>query len=62
MMFETERLILRHLTTGDADDMVDVYGDAEVMAWVDDGQPLGKEGCLRWWRSQTATIRRVAMV
>lgn len=25
-----------------------VYGDAGAMRWVDDGQPLDREGCVRW--------------
>lgn len=47
-VFETPRLQARHITVADADAMVSVYGDAEVVRWVADGQPLNRSGCEEW--------------
>jgi RimJ/RimL family protein N-acetyltransferase len=47
-IFQTERLLVRHITDGDVDAMQAVYGDAKAMRWVDDGQPLDRESCIRW--------------
>lgn len=47
-MFETARVRVRQLTSNDVDDMHAVYGDAEAMRWVDDGQPIGRDECARW--------------
>lgn len=47
-IYQTERLLVRHITDGDVDAMCAVYGDAKAMQWVDDGRPLDREGCLRW--------------
>lgn len=47
-IFQTERLLVRHINDGDVDAMQAVYGDAKAMRWVDDGQPLDREGCIRW--------------
>ncbi len=48
MLFETERARVRQLSDSDLDAMHAVYGDADAMRWVDDGQPLGRDGCLKW--------------
>jgi [ribosomal protein S5]-alanine N-acetyltransferase len=48
VIFQTERLHVRHLLAGDADAMYAVYGDAEAMRWVGDGEPLPREECVRW--------------
>ncbi|MBC7808959.1 MAG: GNAT family N-acetyltransferase [Akkermansiaceae bacterium] len=48
IIFETSRLIGRKLTPDDTDALYSVYGDAEAMRWVDDGQPLPREECARW--------------
>jgi RimJ/RimL family protein N-acetyltransferase len=48
MLFETERLIVRHLNEDDLDAMHAVYGDADAMRWVDDGLPLAREACRKW--------------
>ena len=48
VIFETARLIGRHLVAADADDMFAVYGDAGAMRWVGDGNPLERERCVRW--------------
>ena len=47
-LFETQRLIARQLEPCDVDAMVSVYGDAEAMRWVDDGQPIGALECADW--------------
>ncbi|MEO0488727.1 MAG: GNAT family N-acetyltransferase [Cyanobacteria bacterium P01_A01_bin.123] len=47
-MFQTERLLVRHITDADVEAMHAVYGDAEAMKWVDDGQPLDRQGCIQW--------------
>jgi RimJ/RimL family protein N-acetyltransferase len=48
VIFETPRLIGRHLVADDADAMFAVYGDAGAMRWVGDGNPLERERCVRW--------------
>ncbi|MBX2802791.1 MAG: GNAT family N-acetyltransferase [Myxococcales bacterium] len=48
MILQTERLTIRRLTDGDVDALFTVYGDAEAMRWVDDGQPIPFEDCGRW--------------
>ena len=48
VIFETPRLIARHLVSADADAMFAVYGDAGAMRWVGDGNPLERERCVRW--------------
>ena len=48
VIFETPRLIGRHLVASDLDAMHAVYGDASAMRWVGDGEPLERERCARW--------------
>ena len=48
MLFETDRLLVRKLTADDVDVMFEVYGDADAMRWVDDGQPIPRADCDRW--------------
>lgn len=45
---ETPRLQLRRLVHGDVDALLGVYGNAEVVRWVGDGQPLTRSDCERW--------------
>jgi [ribosomal protein S5]-alanine N-acetyltransferase len=47
-LFDTERLRVRRLHEGDVDALLAVYGDAEAMRWVGDGQPLSRERCVEW--------------
>lgn len=47
-LFETERVLVRQLTVNDAKAMYSVYGDAEAMRWVGDGEPLDLAGCHQW--------------
>ena len=48
MIFETPRLLVRHLEAGDVDALLAVYGDADAMRWVGDGRPLTREQCATW--------------
>ncbi|MFN0182496.1 MAG: GNAT family N-acetyltransferase [Aquabacterium sp.] len=47
-VFETSRLQARRLHAGDVDALVQVYGDADAMRFVGDGQPLPRSACERW--------------
>lgn len=47
-LFETTRLTARRLTADDVDALHDVYGDADAMRWVGDGQPLDRAQCAHW--------------
>lgn len=48
LLFETARLRVREIERADADAMYAVYGDADAMRWVDDGQPIDRAECERW--------------
>ena len=48
MLFTTERLQVRQLSDDDLDAMHAVYGDADAMRWVGDGEPLARERCVEW--------------
>lgn len=48
VVFETERLHVRRWRDEDVYDLMTVYGDAEAMKWVGDGQPISEEQCHRW--------------
>lgn len=48
ILFETARLLVRHIEHTDADAMYSVYGDADAMHWVGDGQPLDHNQCEHW--------------
>lgn len=47
-LFETPRLRIRRIQTGDAEAMFAVYGDADAMRWVGDGRPLNRDQCDEW--------------
>lgn len=47
-IFATPRLRGRRLVPADVDALLEVYGDAEAMRWVGDGQPLDRAACERW--------------
>jgi len=47
-LFETDRIVARHIVETDVDDLFAVYGDAEAMKWVDDGQPIAWQSCVDW--------------
>lgn len=48
LVFETPRLGARGLVPGDVEALLQVYGDADAMRWVGDGQPLDRADCERW--------------
>ncbi|MBD2099967.1 GNAT family N-acetyltransferase [Leptolyngbya sp. FACHB-261] len=48
IIFETERLVGRRLEPDDLTPMLAIYGDAEAMRWVGDGQPITEEQCVKW--------------
>ena len=47
-IFETERLIARRLQASDLAPLLAVYGDADAMRWVGDGEPITHEACVKW--------------
>ncbi len=47
-LFETARLRCRRWLATDIDALAEVYGDAEAMRWVGDGEPLSRAGCEEW--------------
>ena len=47
-IFQTERLLVRHIDEHDVYAMFAVYSDPEAMLWVDDGKPIEWADCLRW--------------
>ena len=48
IIFETERLLVRHLQADDVDNLYAITGDAELMRYMGDGQPLSRELTARW--------------
>ncbi len=54
VVLETDRLILRHFTPGDLDDLAAIYGDAEVMRYIGKGEVKSRE--------ETAKIMEYAFV
>jgi RimJ/RimL family protein N-acetyltransferase len=47
-IFETPRLVARRVELTDAAAMHKVYGDADAMRWVGDGEPLDLAQCEHW--------------
>ena len=47
-LFETARLRCRRWVASDLAVLAEVYGDADAMRWVGDGEPLSREGCEVW--------------
>jgi RimJ/RimL family protein N-acetyltransferase len=43
ILLETERLVLRRLTEADADDLLDLDGDPEVMRFLTGGEPTPRD-------------------
>jgi hypothetical protein len=56
VIFETKRLTARHLQPEDHAPMLRVYGDADAMRWVGDGQPIAPDGCAKWLKVTHNTI------
>jgi [ribosomal protein S5]-alanine N-acetyltransferase len=49
-LFHSARLYGRRWQAEDFDDLLAVYGDAEAMRWVGDGQPITPEACTQWFQ------------
>ncbi|WP_369943749.1 GNAT family N-acetyltransferase [Xanthomonas medicagonis] len=47
-LFESRRLFCRHVRAEDVDTLLAVYGDADAMRWVGDGEPLTRAQCEEW--------------
>lgn len=47
-LFDTPRLRIRRLSAQDLAALLDVYGDADAMRWVGDGNALTEADCARW--------------
>ena len=47
-VFETGRLRARRWRDDDLPSLMAVYGDAEAMRWVGDGEPITEAGCIEW--------------
>jgi ribosomal-protein-alanine N-acetyltransferase len=50
LIFETARLRAHRIGPEDVDAMFGVYGDAQAMRWVGDGNPLTRAECEKWIR------------
>jgi RimJ/RimL family protein N-acetyltransferase len=48
IVFETERMIARHLVESDVDSLYAVYSDPVGCRWVGDGKPITMEQCVQW--------------
>lgn len=48
VVFCTERLIVRRWCDSDLPALMAVYGDADAMRWVGDGEPVTLEECVKW--------------
>lgn len=57
MLFETARLRCRRWIDSDLAALLAVYGDADAMRWVGDGQPLSRAGCEAWLDVTTSNYR-----
>lgn len=47
-VFETQRLRVRRWRDSDLADLMAVYGDAEAMRWVGNGQPITEDEARQW--------------
>ena len=47
-LFETQRLLIRHLELTDVDAMFGIFSLPEVTKWMGDGEPLSQELCAKW--------------
>lgn len=56
-VFETERLVVRHLRDDDVDDFAALCGDPVAMRYMGDGQPLTREQTARWIEVSQANYR-----
>ena len=47
-LFETPRLLIRHLVPGDTDSMFVIFSNPDVTKWMGDGTTLTRELCEKW--------------
>lgn len=47
-VFETERLVVRHLRPGDLDDFAALMGDPVIARFMGDGEPLTRAQTAAW--------------
>ncbi len=47
-LFETPRLLIRHLVAGDTESMFVVFSNPDVTKWMGDGTTLTREICEKW--------------
>ena len=57
VVFTTARLVARRWTHADIDAVEVVYGDADAMRWVGDGQPITRAECEQWMEVTFANYR-----
>lgn len=57
-LFETARLAVHALGDEHLDALCAVYGDADAMRYVDDGEPLDRAGCQEWIRVTRGNVSR----
>lgn len=48
MLYETDRLIVRHMTPDDLDALADLCADPVAMQYMGDGDTLDRETCAKW--------------
>lgn len=48
LVYSTDRLIVRRWRESDYAALLEVYGDADAMRWVGEGEPITPEECVRW--------------
>lgn len=48
IVFRTRRLVVRRWCDADVPALAAVYGDADAMRWVGDGEPITAAACVRW--------------
>jgi RimJ/RimL family protein N-acetyltransferase len=57
LILETPRLMVRQLRDDDLDNLYAITGDAELMRYVGDNQPLSREDTARWIAVSQANYR-----
>lgn len=55
--YETDRTIVRRWKHSDLADLLRVYGDADAMRWVADGEPISRSDAERWLDVTAANYR-----
>ena len=58
LVFATERLLVRRWRESDLADLMAVYGDADAMRWVGDGEPITEDECRHWLEVTSANYEQ----